>query len=274
MANLSLRCQVGAAFTATGCAGLAGSSHAGPRHAGAHPRRAPEGPGRLRQGLVYRAGVLGHRPTVPTDFGELERRAQAAMSPRAWAYVAGVGRRGRDGPRQPRGLRPAPDRAPHAARPAPPATSPPSCSDVGCLLPSCSHPWVRRGWSSRDSDLEIGRAAASLGLPYILSNQGCSPMEDVAAAMGSAPRWFQLYWSTDEPLVDSLLARAEASGAEARGGHAGHHDAGLATPGPQPGVPAVLPGDRHRAVHLRPPVPAGRRRAGGGQAGAAAPRTT
>jgi isopentenyl diphosphate isomerase/L-lactate dehydrogenase-like FMN-dependent dehydrogenase len=40
-------------------------------------------------------------------------------------------------------------------------------------------------------------------------------MEDVAAAMGSAPRWFQLYWSTDELLVDSLLARAEASGAEA-----------------------------------------------------------
>ena len=33
--------------------------------------------------------------------------------------------------------------------------------------------------------------------------------------MGAAPRWFQLYWSTDEPLVDSLLARAAASGAEA-----------------------------------------------------------
>ena len=40
-------------------------------------------------------------------------------------------------------------------------------------------------------------------------------MEDVAAAMGDATRWFQLYWSTDEPLVDSLLRRAEASGAEA-----------------------------------------------------------
>ena len=40
---------------------------------------APEGPGRTRQGLVYRAGVLGHRPTVPTDAAELERRAQAAV---------------------------------------------------------------------------------------------------------------------------------------------------------------------------------------------------
>jgi isopentenyl diphosphate isomerase/L-lactate dehydrogenase-like FMN-dependent dehydrogenase len=67
----------------------------------------------------------------------------------------------------------------------------------------------------RDSDLLIGRAASELGVPYILSNQGCSPMEEVAAAMGSGPRWFQLYWSTDEGLVDSLLRRAEASGAEA-----------------------------------------------------------
>jgi isopentenyl diphosphate isomerase/L-lactate dehydrogenase-like FMN-dependent dehydrogenase len=40
-------------------------------------------------------------------------------------------------------------------------------------------------------------------------------MEEVAAAMGAGPRWFQLYWSTDEGLVDSLLGRAEASGAEA-----------------------------------------------------------
>ena len=47
------------------------------------------GLGRARQALIYRAGVLGRRPQVPTDFAELERRAQAAMSSRAWAYVAG-----------------------------------------------------------------------------------------------------------------------------------------------------------------------------------------
>ena len=34
-------------------------------------------------------------------------------------------------------------------------------------------------------------------------------MEATAAAMGSAPRWFQLYWSKDEALVDSFIARAE-----------------------------------------------------------------
>jgi L-lactate dehydrogenase (cytochrome) len=40
-------------------------------------------------------------------------------------------------------------------------------------------------------------------------------METCAAAMGDAPRWFQLYWSTSDELVASLVRRAEACGCEA-----------------------------------------------------------
>jgi isopentenyl diphosphate isomerase/L-lactate dehydrogenase-like FMN-dependent dehydrogenase len=40
-------------------------------------------------------------------------------------------------------------------------------------------------------------------------------METCAAAMGDAPRWFQLYWSTSDELVESLVGRAEACGCEA-----------------------------------------------------------
>ena len=174
----------------------------------------PEGPGRARQSLIYRAGVLGRRPTVPTDFGELERRAMAAMSPRAWAYVAGGAGEG------------ATMRANSAAferhRIMPRLLPGRAQRDLSIELlgrrlpaPVLLAPVGAAGLVHRTSDLEIGAAAAELGLPYILSNQGCSPMEDVAATMGSSPRWFQLYWSTDEPLVDSLLARASASGAEA-----------------------------------------------------------
>ena len=47
------------------------------------------GPGRARQNQIYRAGVLGRRPAVPTDFSELERRARRASTARGWAYVAG-----------------------------------------------------------------------------------------------------------------------------------------------------------------------------------------
>ena len=37
-------------------------------------------------------------------------------------------------------------------------------------------------------------------------------MEETARAMGDAPRWFQLYWSTSDELVGSLVSRAEACG--------------------------------------------------------------
>jgi isopentenyl diphosphate isomerase/L-lactate dehydrogenase-like FMN-dependent dehydrogenase len=40
-------------------------------------------------------------------------------------------------------------------------------------------------------------------------------MERVADAMGGAPHWFQLYWSSNDDLVESFVRRAEASGAQA-----------------------------------------------------------
>jgi len=40
-------------------------------------------------------------------------------------------------------------------------------------------------------------------------------MEEIAGAMGDAPRWFQLYWSTHDELVESLVSRAEACGCSA-----------------------------------------------------------
>jgi isopentenyl diphosphate isomerase/L-lactate dehydrogenase-like FMN-dependent dehydrogenase len=46
----------------------------------------------------------------------------------------------------------------------------------------------------------------------IFSNQASKSMEECAAAMGEAPRWFQLYWSTSNELVASLVSRAEACG--------------------------------------------------------------
>jgi isopentenyl diphosphate isomerase/L-lactate dehydrogenase-like FMN-dependent dehydrogenase len=235
-ALLSVAGRHGAPLSARGCVARLAGSHGAPvsglsgaarllSHDGAtagrigplptpSPEPLPVGPGRTRQGLVYRAGVLGHRPTVPTDFGELERRAQAAMSPRAWAYVAGAAGEGATA----RANRAAFDRHRIVPRMLPGrAQRDLSTELLGRRLPApvLLAPVGAAALVHRDSDTAIGAAAAELGLPYILSNQGCSPMEEVASAMGPAPRWFQLYWSTDEPLVDSLLARAEASGAEA-----------------------------------------------------------
>jgi lactate 2-monooxygenase len=63
-----------------------------------------------------------------------------------------------------------------------------------------------------EGDLATARAAAELGLTYIHSTQGAFRMEEVAAANGDGARWYQLYWPTDDELVESFLRRAKASG--------------------------------------------------------------
>ena len=68
---------------------------------------------------------------------------------------------------------------------------------------------------ARDADVRIAEGAAATNTPYVFSCQGCNPMEQTADAMGSTPFWYQLYWSTDEQLVDSMIGRAEKAGARA-----------------------------------------------------------
>jgi lactate 2-monooxygenase len=67
----------------------------------------------------------------------------------------------------------------------------------------------------REGELAVARAARSEGIPMTFSNQASRPMEEVARVLGDSPRWFQLYWSTSDELVESLVARAERCGCEA-----------------------------------------------------------
>jgi len=83
------------------------------------------------------------------------------------------------------------------------------------LAPLVVAPIGAAGLVRADSDVQIARGAAASRTPYVFSSQGCNPMEDTARAMGATPFWYQLNWSTDEQLVDSMLRRAEQSGASA-----------------------------------------------------------
>jgi L-lactate dehydrogenase (cytochrome) len=172
------------------------------------------GAGRRRQDEVYRAGVYGRRPLVPTAARTLQRAARRALNARAYAYIAG----GAGGETTQRANRAAFDRwavVPRVLRdvssrdssvelfgrrlPAPVLLGP-----VGAL--ELVHP---------EADLAVARAAAAHGVPMVFSNQASVPMEECAAAMGDSPRWFQLYWSTSDELVESLVSRAEAAGCDA-----------------------------------------------------------
>jgi isopentenyl diphosphate isomerase/L-lactate dehydrogenase-like FMN-dependent dehydrogenase len=63
-----------------------------------------------------------------------------------------------------------------------------------------------------EAELAVARAAAALGIPVILSTCSSTPMEHVAAALGTTPRWFQLYWPRSDELAASFLGRAERAG--------------------------------------------------------------
>jgi isopentenyl diphosphate isomerase/L-lactate dehydrogenase-like FMN-dependent dehydrogenase len=46
----------------------------------------------------------------------------------------------------------------------------------------------------------------------VLSNAASTTMEDVAQELGDTPRWFQLYWPTDNDLAASFVQRASDAG--------------------------------------------------------------
>jgi lactate 2-monooxygenase len=63
-----------------------------------------------------------------------------------------------------------------------------------------------------EGELAVARAAAATGIPMVLSSAASHSLEEVAEAMGSAPRWFQLYWVNDREVAVSLVERAETAG--------------------------------------------------------------
>jgi len=172
------------------------------------------GIGRERQFEVYVRGARGSLPTVPVSLERLEAAARRAMSPEGYAYVAG----GAGTEETIRANRAAFERRRIVPRMLRDVSVRETAVDVlGTALPSpfllC--PIGVLELAHRDADLAVARAAAAEGVPFVFSNQASRPMEETARAMGDAPRWLQLYWSTSNELVASLVARAERCGCSA-----------------------------------------------------------
>jgi L-lactate dehydrogenase (cytochrome) len=64
-------------------------------------------------------------------------------------------------------------------------------------------------------ELAVARSAARAGLTYTLSTLATRSIEEVAAASGDGPRWFQVYVWRDRGLVEDMIRRAAAAGYEA-----------------------------------------------------------
>ncbi len=167
-----------------------------------------------RQRDIYLHGLAGRRPAIPTDLNLLEGAARRRMSRKAFGYIAGGAgvettiQSNRSGFNRwrivPRMLK--------------------DVSEVdmgvelfGRLLPAplLLAPIGVLEMVHQKADLAVAEAAGQLKVPYIFSNQASVPMEVCSQHMGNSPRWFQLYWSTSNDLVASLVRRAEACGCEA-----------------------------------------------------------
>ena len=168
----------------------------------------------LRQTEIYLAGARGARPRVPVDAARLEAAAERALTPEAFAYLAG----GAGAETTMRANRTAFERwriLPRMLRDV--SVRDTSVELFGRRIPAPFYlsPIGVLELMHAQADTAVARAAAASGLPMVFSNQASVPMEQCAAAMGNAPRWFQLYWSKDDELVESFVHRAEACGCEA-----------------------------------------------------------
>ena len=175
---------------------------------------AARGISRRTQSEIYRAGISGTKPRVPVDAEALEAAARKALSAEAFAYIAG----GAGAERTVAANRAAFERWQMWPRPLRDvSTRDLSIDFLGRRRPTplLLAPLGVMEMAHADADLAVARAAASLGIPYTLSNQASVPMEEVRDAAPAGSRLFQLYWSASDELNASLLRRAEASGCEA-----------------------------------------------------------
>jgi isopentenyl diphosphate isomerase/L-lactate dehydrogenase-like FMN-dependent dehydrogenase len=156
---------------------------------------------------IYMTG----RPQQPVAVEELERKAKEVMTPEAYDYLAGGAgsedtmRANREAFRRwrlvPRFLRNVAQRD----------------LSVDVLGQRLSVPFLLApiGVQSiihKDAELAVAKAAASLGVGMVLSTLSSVPLEQIAAALGNVPRWFQLYWPRSPELTASFLQRAERAG--------------------------------------------------------------
>lgn len=162
---------------------------------------------------IYFGGLTGVQPSLPMAYPELEARAEQALPPSVWSYVAGgagdettqnanVTAFGQWG-LIPRMLVGAKERDLSVELWGRTWPAPLFLAPIGVI-----------GLCTQDGhgDIATARAAAATRVPMFASTLMADPLEDAAAEFGDTPGFFQLYCPTDHDLAESLVRRAEAAG--------------------------------------------------------------
>jgi lactate 2-monooxygenase len=151
--------------------------------------------------------------TVPISFEKLEAKAREILKPEIYAFIAG----GTGGETSLRDNQSAFDRWKFIPRPLNDVSN---CSlETGLLgrtypAPVFMAPVGAQNLMHPDGEPGTARAAASLGIPYIVSHGSSAPLENIAHASGDQPHWFQIYCGTDHEILKSVIGRVEQVGYE------------------------------------------------------------
>lgn len=163
------------------------------------------------QSEIYLQGLADTLPPFTTNGAELEGTAREALEPTAFGYVAGAAGSG------------ATNRANLAAfdrwRLVPRMLTGATVRDLSTTVlgtempaPVLLAPVGVQSILHPDGELATARAAASLGVPMVMSTASSHSIEEVADASGDGPRWFQLYRPNDDAVCASVLERARSAG--------------------------------------------------------------
>jgi 4-hydroxymandelate oxidase len=79
-------------------------------------------------------------------------------------------------------------------------------------MPVAIAPMALHGLAHPDAELATARAAAAASIPFIASTVSSRSLEEIAAAIPDATRWFQLYAQVDPRRTRSLVERAATAG--------------------------------------------------------------
>jgi len=86
---------------------------------------------------------------------------------------------------------------------------------VDVAMPVALAPTGLTGMQHADGEMLAAKAAKDFGVPFTLSTMSICSIEDVAAATGNHPFWFQLYVMKDRGFIRDLIGRARAAGCSA-----------------------------------------------------------
>ncbi|GAA5221545.1 alpha-hydroxy-acid oxidizing protein [Membranihabitans marinus] len=165
--------------------------------------------GTQTQRQIFTNGMMGKKPPIPLHYTHLKSQAQAKLTAEQFAYIDGGAGQGRTIRANEKGFEKYPLKASMMK----------ASSNINLEVSILGHKYASPILAAPIGVLEMAHPSADIGVakacktmktPMIFSSQASFSMEKCAAVMDDSPRWFQLYWSKSDELVQSFLSRAES----------------------------------------------------------------